>query len=179
MGGHNKNILNKYDYCAFRSYSTADEKWDKWLHKHLENYNLPSALRRAINSLPKDVKWEYTDGMILGDKGYLSAPVQLDLFEMANITLDVPYRLTQRNWTPPTWAYKRFRKRIVTAFSQFNDQFMMIRSSAEGRLHGKNYAKKPKGLFVRMAAKVETFRMLQYFNLLNHRPIGQVKYALL
>ena len=37
----------------------------------------------------KDVQWEYNDCTILGDKGYLSAPVQLDLFETANITLDV------------------------------------------------------------------------------------------
>ena len=38
--------------------------------------------------------------------------------------------------------------------------------------------RKPEGLFARMAAKVAAFTMLQYFNLLNHRPIGQVKYAL-
>ena len=62
----------------------------------------------------------------------------------------------------------RYNPRIETVFSQFNDQFMMIR----------NYAKKPNGLFARMAAKVAAFTMLQYFNLLNHRPIGQVKYAL-
>ena len=37
----------------------------------------------------KDVKWEKNDCTILGDKGYLSASVQLDLFETANITLDV------------------------------------------------------------------------------------------
>lgn len=41
----------------------------------------------------KDVRLEYHDCMILGDKGYLSAPVQLNLFESANIILDVPYRL--------------------------------------------------------------------------------------
>lgn len=28
--------------------------------------------------------------MVLGDKGYLSAPVQLDLFETANVTLWCP-----------------------------------------------------------------------------------------
>ena len=49
---------------------------------------------------------------------------------------------------------------IETVFSQLNDQFLMIR----------NYAKKPKGLFTRMAAKVAAFTMLQYFNLLNHGP---------
>lgn len=59
----------------------------------------------------KDVQWEYSDCMILGDKGHLSASVQLDLFENANMTLDVLYRLNQKNWTPPIWAYKRFRKR--------------------------------------------------------------------
>ena len=42
----------------------------------------------------------------------------------------------------------------------------------------RNYAKQPPGLFARMAAKVAAFTMLQYFNLLNHKPIGQVKYAL-
>lgn len=31
--------------------------------------------------------------MMLGDKGYLSAEVQKSLFEVANITLEVPYRL--------------------------------------------------------------------------------------
>ena len=29
-----------------------------------------------------------------------------------------------------------------------------------------------------MAAKVAAFTMMQYFNFLNHKPIGQVKYAL-
>ena len=60
-----------------------------------------------------------------------------NIFETANITLVVPYRLNQKNWTPPTWAYKRFRKRIETVFSQLNDHLMMIRRSAEGRLQAR------------------------------------------
>lgn len=64
MEDNNKKTLNKYDYYAFISYSTADEQWAKWLHKHLENYNLPSALRRTNNSLPKYIRpvfWYKTD----------------------------------------------------------------------------------------------------------------------
>ena len=133
----------------------------------IHSYDMTAANVHDLQYL-KDVRWEYNDCMIMGDKGYLSAPVQLDLFETANITLEVPYRLNQKNWTPPTWAYRRFRKRIETVFSQLNDHLMMIR----------NYAKQPPGLFTRMAAKVAAFTMLQYFNLLNHKPIGQVKYAL-
>lgn len=64
MEDNSKKALNKYDYYAFISYSTADEKWAKWLHKHLENYNLPSALRRTNKSLPKYIRpvfWYKTD----------------------------------------------------------------------------------------------------------------------
>ena len=133
----------------------------------IHSYDMTAANVHDLHYL-NDVQWEYHDCMILGDKGYLSAPVQLDLFRTANITLEVPYRLNQKNWRPPSWTYRRFRKRIETVFSQMGDQFMTIR----------NYAKQPCGLFTRMAAKVSAFTMLQYFNLINHRPIGQVKYAL-
>ena len=133
----------------------------------IHSYDMSAANVHDLHYL-NDVQWEYHDCMILGDKGYLSAPVQLDLFRTANITLEVPYRLNQKNWRPPSWTYRRFRKRIETVFSQLCDQFMTIR----------NYAKQPCGLFTRMAAKVSAFTMLQYFNLINHRPIGQVKYAL-
>ena len=133
----------------------------------IHSYDMTAANVHDLYHL-KDVKWEYHDCMILGDKGYLSAPIQQDLFQTANITLEVPYRLNQKNWRQPSWAYKRFRKRIETIFSQLNDHFMMIR----------NYAKQPEGLFTRMAAKVAAFTMMQYFNFLNHKPIGQVKYAL-
>lgn len=64
MEENNKKTLNKYDYYAFISYSTTDEKWAKWLHKHLESYNLPNALRRSNNSLPKYIRpvfWYKTD----------------------------------------------------------------------------------------------------------------------
>lgn len=133
----------------------------------IHSYDMTAANVHDLHYL-KDVAWEYHDCVLLGDKGYLSATVQQNLFETANITLDVPYRLNQKNWKPPTWQYKRFRKRIETVFSQLNDHLMMIR----------NYAKKPERLFARMAAKVAAFTVLQYVNLINHKPIGQVKYAL-
>jgi len=134
----------------------------------IHSYDMTAANVHDLHYL-KDIKWEYHDCMILGDKGYLSAPIQQDLFTSSNITLEVPYRLNQKNWRPPLWVYKRYRKRIETVFSQLNDHLMMIR----------NYAKQPPGFFTRMAAKVAAFTMLQYFNLLNHKPIGQVKYALI
>ena len=91
---------------------------------------------------------------MLGDKGYISSEVQKNLFEAANITLEVPYRLNQ----------KRFRKRIETIFSQLNDILLMIR----------NYTKQSCGLFTRMAGKIAAMTFMQYFNFINLRPIGQI-----
>ncbi len=45
----------------------------------------------------EDVKWQYSDCMMLGDKGYLSAEVQQNLFDVARISLEVSYRLNQKN----------------------------------------------------------------------------------
>ena len=134
----------------------------------IHSYDITAANVHDLHYL-KDVQFQYHDCMMLGDKGYLSAQIQQNLFDSANIELEVPYRLNQNNWKPPTWAYKRFRKRIETIFSQLNDQFMMIR----------NYAKQPPGLFARTAAKIAALTVLQYVNFINNRKIGQVKYSLI
>ena len=134
----------------------------------IHSYDMTAASVHDIHYL-NDVRWEYHDCKMLGDKGYLSAEVQKDLFETVNITLEVPYRLNQKNWRPPSWAYKRFRKRIETIFSQLNDNLMMIR----------NYAKQSCGLFTRMAGKIAAMTFMQYVNFVNHRPIGHIKYSLI
>ena len=134
----------------------------------IHSYDMTATSVHDLHFL-NDVRWEYHDCMMLGDKGCLSAEVQKNLFEVANITLEVPYRLNQKNWRPPTWAYKRFRKRIETIFSQLNDNLMMIR----------NYAKQSCGLFTRMAGKIAAMTFMQYVNFVNHRPIGQIKYSLI
>ena len=94
--------------------------------------------------------------------------MQLDLFESANIRLEVPYRLNQKDWKPTFIPFAKARKRIETDFSQFVGQFMLNR----------NYAKQPIGLFARVISKIASFTILQYVNYLSGRPIGQIKYAL-
>ena len=134
----------------------------------IHSYDMTAASVHDLHYL-KDVRWEYHDYMMLGDKGYISTEIQKNLFEAANITLEVPYRLNQKNRRPPTWAYKRFRKRIETIFSQPNDNLIMIR----------NYAKQSCGLFTRMTGKIAAMAFMQYINFVNHRPIGQIKYSLI
>jgi len=47
-----------------------------------------------------DVKYKYHNCSVFGDRGYISASIQLDLFETANVKLEVPDRLNQKNWKP-------------------------------------------------------------------------------
>ena len=103
-----------------------------------------------------------------GDKGYIGADVQLDLFETAHIRLECPYRLNQKDWKPTFIPFAKARKRIETIFSQLTDQFLAIR----------NYAKITNGLFARIIGKISALTILQYVNFINDKPIGRIKYAL-
>lgn len=133
----------------------------------IHSYDLSKASVHDINYL-KDIKPQYHDCNIFGDKGYIGAEVQLDLFETANIKLECPYRLNQKDWKPTFIPFAKARKRIETLFSQLNDQFLIIR----------NYAKGTSGLFARIIGKVSALTALQYVNYINNKPIGRIKYAL-
>ena len=65
----------------------------------IHSFDITKANVHDINYL-KDVKYEFHDCGIFGDRGYVSASMQLDLFESANVRLEVPYRLSQKDWKP-------------------------------------------------------------------------------
>lgn len=111
---------------------------------------------------------DYHDCSIYGDKGYIGADTQLDLFETAHIRRECPYRLNQKNWKPVFVPSTKARKRVETLFSQLTSQFMVIR----------NYAKITNGLFARIIGKISALTILQYVNFINNKPISRIKYAL-
>lgn len=113
----------------------------------------------------KDIKYDYHDCKLLGDKGYLSAQYQLDLFESSNIQLEVPYRLNQKNFKPYPKLLRSKRKRIETLFSQLCDQFMIRR----------NYTKSFSGFSTRVLSKITTVTVIQMINKLNNRNINNLK----
>jgi len=51
----------QFDYYAFISYSRKDEKWAKWLQKRMEQYRLPTILRKEENTLPKRINPVFRD----------------------------------------------------------------------------------------------------------------------
>lgn len=133
----------------------------------IHSYDLSKASVHDIHYI-NDIKAIYRDCCIIGDKGYIGAEVQLDLFEAANIRLECPYRLNQKDWKSTFTHFAKARKRIETLFSQLNDQFLVIR----------NYAKKTCSLFARIIGKISALTVLQYINYISNKPIGRIKYAL-
>lgn len=91
---------------------------------------------------------------LLGDKGYLSASIQLNLFESSNIRLDTPKRNNQKGYRPQFRLFRKSRKRIETLFSQMCDQFMVRR----------NYAKSFDGFKTRVLTKITAMTVIQYIN---------------
>ena len=133
----------------------------------IHSYDLSKASVHDINYI-KDIKPLYHDCSIFGDRGYIGAEIQLDLFETANIKLECLYRLNQKDWKPTFAPFAKARKRVETLFSQLNDQFLVIR----------NYAKNTCDLFARIISKISAMTALQYVNYIKGKPIGRIKYAL-
>ena len=114
----------------------------------------------------KNIKHQMSDCVLLGDKGYLSESVQLDLFQTVNIKLETPKRTNQKNYKPQAYIFRKSRKRIETLFSQLCDQFR-IRN---------NYAKSFQGFKTRILAKITALTLVQYINkFIFDRPVNNIK----
>lgn len=118
-----------------------------------QSFDLSPASVHDIHYL-QDIKGQLSDCVLLGDKGYLSQTIQLDLFNEVNIQLETPKRKNQKDYKPQFYPFKKYRKRIETLFSQICDQFMIRR----------NYAKSFQGFKTRILAKITTLTTIQYLN---------------
>ncbi len=118
----------------------------------------------------KNVKQQVSDCVVLGDRGYVSETIQLDLFQSANIRLETPKRRNQKNFKPQPYIFRKARKRIETLFSQLCDQFLIRR----------NYAKSFEGFKTRILAKITALTLVQYINkFIFDRPINNIKNQLI
>lgn len=105
-----------------------------------------------------------------GDRGYLSAEHQLNLFESCRIKLDTPMRRNQKGYRLQPYIYRKSRKRIETLFSQLCDQFMIRR----------NYAKSFEGFKTRILSKISALTVVQYINkVIFNRNINNIKISII
>ena len=118
----------------------------------------------------KNIKQQLSDCVLLGDRGYLSESIQLDLFQTARIQLETPKRSNQKEYKPQPYIFRKSRKRIETLFSQLCDQFLIRR----------NYAKSFAGFKTRILAKITALTLIQNINkFIFDRPINNIKNQLI
>jgi hypothetical protein len=131
----------------------------------LQSVDLSPASVHDIHYL-KDIEHQISNCILIGDKGYLSQQVQLNLFEVANIQLETPKRKNHKHYKPQCYLLKKKRKRMETLFSQLCDQLMIRR----------NYAKSFSGFKTRIIAKITSLTAIQYINkVIYNRNINNVK----
>ena len=114
----------------------------------------------------KNIKQQMSDCVLLGDRGYLSESIQLDLFQTVKVRLETPKRSNQKDYKQQPYIFRKSRKRIETLFSQLCDQFMIRRI----------YAKSFEGFKTRILAKITSLTLVQYINkFIFDRPINNIK----
>ncbi len=134
-----------------------------------QSIDLSPASVHDINYL-KDIKMQLNDCTLIGDRGYLSAKIQLNLFETSNIKLSTPMRNNQKDFKKQPYAFRKKRKRIETLFSQLCDQFMIRR----------NYAKSFQGFKTRIISKITALTTIQYINrFVFNRNINNIKISII
>jgi hypothetical protein len=134
-----------------------------------QSIDLSPASVHDINYL-KDIKDQISDCTLIGDRGYLSAEIQLNLFETCNIKLNTPMRNNQNNYKKQPYVFRKKRKRIETLFSQLCDQFMIRR----------NYAKSFDGFRTRVLSKITSLTTIQYINkFIFDRNINNIKISII
>jgi hypothetical protein len=105
---------------------------------------------------------------LIGDRGYIGAATQLQLFDEIHLTLKVPYRRNQKDFKRYSKIRKLKRKTIEVVFSQYCDEYSIR----------KNYAKRFSGFDIRIITKITAKTFKQYWNYLHGRPINQTKHSL-
>jgi hypothetical protein len=167
------NICSTYDiqptfgHCASQKNKYFGYKFHAVCDKNgvFHSFDLAPAHIHDLNYL-KDVNHILNNCTLIGDRGYISADYQLDLFTHSNIKLSVPMRKNQHNFIPFSKVKSKIRKRIETNFSQLHGQF----------LWATNHAKSFLGLATRILSKITAFTMIQYLNyFVFKRPINRIK----
>lgn len=161
------NIQPSFGYSASQKSKYFGYKFHAVCDKNgvFHSFDLTPAHVDDVNYL-KDVKHNLSNCTLIGDRGYISAEYQIDLFTYSNINLAIPMRKNQYDFVLFSKTKAKIRKRIETHFSQLHGQFLWT----------VNHAKSFLGLATRFLSKITAFTMIQYLNVfVFNRPMNKTK----
>lgn len=148
-------IRPSFGYCAAQKTRYFGYKLHAVCDKNgiFHSFDLSPANIHDVNYL-NDIKENFKNCILIGDRGYISKEIQLDLFNYSNIKLSVPMRKNQHDFVAFSKTKSKIRKRIETAISQLCGQFLM----------NINLAKTFQGLSTRILSKITAITTIQYLN---------------
>ncbi|GAB1345378.1 IS982 family transposase [Cloacibacterium normanense] len=148
-------IKPSFGYCATQKSRYFGYKLHAVCDKNgiFHSFDFSPANLHDINYL-NDIKENFQNCLLIGDRGYISKEIQMDLFNYSRINLSVPMRKNQHDFVEFSRMKSKIRKRIETNISQLCGQFTI----------NINFAKTFQGLATRIVSKITSFTMIQYLN---------------
>jgi hypothetical protein len=148
-------IKPSFGYCAAQKSRYFGYKLHAVCDKNgiFHSFDFSPANVHDVNYL-NDIKENFQNCLLIGDRGYVSKEIQMDLFNYSRINLSVPMRKNQHDFVEFSRMKSKIRKRIETSISQLCGQFTI----------NTNFAKTFQGLATRIVSKITSFTMIQYLN---------------
>ena len=148
-------IKPAFGYCAAQKSRYFGYKLHAVCDKNgiFHSFDFTPANVHDVNYL-NDIKENFQNCLLIGDRGYISKELQVDLFNFSKINLSVPMRKNQHDFVEFSRTKSKMRKRIETNISQLCGQFNI----------NINFAKTFQGLATRIVSKITSFTMIQYLN---------------
>jgi hypothetical protein len=164
-----------FDSAPAKGYSAVNKSWFIGYKLHVIIYDNGVVQQSGLSkgnvhdiTYLKDVNKLPSSKILLGDRAYISNPLQASLFDDFKVTLKVPFRCNQHEYKKHPKRYKSKRQMVETFFAQMCDQMNLRR----------NYSKSFEGLKTRLASKLSAMSILHWINYLNNRKLSQIKHAL-
>ncbi|RYY07900.1 MAG: hypothetical protein EOP43_01855 [Sphingobacteriaceae bacterium] len=120
MGKDQQGAFPNHGFCAAQNAKYYNYK----LHAVcsvdgiFENFDLAPPSAHDVHYL-KNIQQQMSDCVILGDKGYLSQQLQLNLFETVNIKLETPTRSNQTDFKTYPYIFNKSRKGLKHSFPNY------------------------------------------------------------
>ena len=148
-------IKPSFGYCAAQKSRYFGYKLHAVCDKNgiFHSFDFSPANVHDVNYL-NDIKENFQNCLLIGDRGYISKEIQMDLFNYSRINLSVPMRKNHHDFVEFSRMKSKIRKRIETNISQLCGQFTI----------NTNFAKTFQGLATRIVSKITSFTMIQYLN---------------
>jgi hypothetical protein len=127
-----------FDTAPAKGYSAVNRGWFIGYKLHVVIYDNGVVQQSGITkanvhdiSYLKEIEQLPKGKLLLGDRAYVSQPLQIELFHNHKVKLRVPFRCNQHHYKKHPKRYRSKRQMVETFFAQMCDQLNLKRNYAK------------------------------------------------